>query len=108
MQVATFNLVRGDDQDVGVIVNQPDGTPYNLSGATLAFTARKTSWCSEVLFQKTVTGHFGAASGYSCIPFDAVDTVNLDDNQFFYDIKLISSGNKTTTLVSGPFSIFPK
>lgn len=108
MLLATLNLVRGDDQDVGVNVTQPDGTPYNLSGSTLTFTAFKTSWCSQVLFQKYVTGHYGAASGYSCIPFATGDTADLDDSEYYYDIKLVSSGNKTTTLVGGPFSIYPK
>ena len=30
MQTANFSLVRGDDQDVGMIIKNPDNTPWGI------------------------------------------------------------------------------
>lgn len=99
---ANLSLVRGDDQDVGVNVTNPDGSYYNLSGCSLTFTARESDFFNAPpIIQKVVTGHYGAASGASLISFGSGDTAGLGDRRFYYDIKLFSTGQKLTTLVCG-------
>lgn len=105
---ANLTLVRGDDQDVGVYVYNPDGGSYNLSGCSLTFTARESDFFNNPpVLQKTVTGHYGAVSGASYISFASGDTANLGDRRFSYDIKLFSTGQKLTTLVYGQFILVP-
>lgn len=104
-----LSLCRGDDQDVGINVTNPDGSYYNLSGCTILFNARKdTNYYSPVILSKTVTGHYGAASGASMISFTSGDTFGLDNVPYFFDIKLISANNKVTTLIAGNLIMYPK
>lgn len=103
----TLTLVRGDDQDVGVTLTNPDGTPYNLSGCALLFTARQNTWSSPVMFQINTTGHIAPESGISQIPFVSSNTINVNDTKHFFDLKLINALTGITTLVSGPLFIVP-
>lgn len=109
METLCLCLVRGDDQTVGIYVQNPDGTPYNLSGATLTFTARDDYYNAPIILQKVVTSHFGAASGASSINFTSGDTATgFGDKKYFFDIKLLSSLNLVTTLGAGQFSLYPQ
>ncbi len=103
----TLTLVRGDDQDVGITLTNPDGTPYNLSGCALLFTARQTVWSSPIMFQKNTTDHLAPESGLSQISFVTADTAHINDTKHFFDLKLITAITGITTLVSGPFYVVP-
>ena len=100
-------LVRGDDQDVCVAVNTPDGTPYNLSGCALIFTARDNLYFSPIVLTKVITSHIDPTNGISNFPFTTGDTASLNDTSFYYDIKLLSSSSRTITLAAGNFRVFP-
>lgn len=103
----TLTLVRGDDQDVGLTITNPDGSAYNLSGCALLFTAKQSTWNSPILFQKTTTGHIAPESGLSQISFVSNDTANINDLPKYFDVKLINSLTGITTLVTGPLYIVP-
>ncbi len=104
----TLTLVRGDDQNVGITVSNPDGSPYILSGATLVFAARRSFlWDSQIVLSKTVTGHLAPESGLSYIPFVSSDTININDQPHYMDLKLISSNSITTTLMNGNLFVVP-
>jgi hypothetical protein len=110
MQQGTINLVRGDDQTIGVSVFTSSGTPFNLNGYSLIFTARQAqSYISPVLLTEITTGHINPISGLTQLTFASADTKNIDDLQHFFDIKLISSGatGTTTTLMYGNFQVLP-
>lgn len=109
MQNSTLSLVRGDDQDVGINVNNPDGSYYNLSGCAIIFGLHQdANYFSNIILQKTVTGHYGAVSGASMISFVSGDTAGLGDCTYFFDVKLISAANKVTTLMAGDLLIYPR
>ncbi len=103
----TLTLVRGDDQDVGMAVVNTDGTPYILSGCSLTFTARRDLYTSPVILQKVVTGHLAPESGLSQLSFVSADTANINDQKHFFDIKLLSAVNRTSTLMDGWFYVKP-
>lgn len=111
MQNYTMNLIRGDDQDVGLVVTNPnDGTPFNLSGAQITFRAL----CDEtrfgrVILTKLATG-IGSVlvTGGAYLSFYSGDTANLDDGPFYSDIKLFSIDQKVTTLGNGPMTLYPQ
>ncbi len=104
---ATLSLVRGDDISLGLTVVNPDGSAYNLVGCTLTITARRDTYFSTIIFQKSVSIFADAASGVASIDFVPADTVNMDDAPYYFDVKLLDSSAKTTTLSAGVLSIVP-
>lgn len=107
MQNANLTLARGDDQDVGLTVKNPDGSAYNLTDCTLVLTVRQNTYYSPVVLSKSVTQHLDAVAGLSQVSFVPADTDGLDDSTRFYEIRLIAGG-KTTTLVNGQFLVRPR
>ena len=108
MRSGTLTLVRGDNQTLGVTVTQPDGTVYNLSGASLIFTAKDPVRFSEQIIYKSGSSHLAPESGISQITFDPADTDGLGKQKYYFDIKLLSSLNTVTTLVYGNLLILPQ
>lgn len=108
MQQGNLSLVRGDDQVVGVTVLTPSGTPYNLSGCLLVFTAHQNeNYFSPSWLIETTTGHLSPVDGLSQIAFPASGTAGLDDLNHYYDIKLYSQQGTITTLIYGLFNLLP-
>jgi hypothetical protein len=107
MQNGSLSLVRGDDVDVGLQINNPDQTAYNLSGCALTFTARQNAFFSTVLLTKTVTQHLSNTGGTSQFSFVPADTLSMDDTTHYFDIKLTSASGKISTLMYGDLTIRP-
>lgn len=107
MQNINLNLARGDDQLIGVNITNPDGSYYNLSGSSILFDLRKTSYISPTILNKITTGHYGAVSGASYITLDAGDTVKLGTDNYYYNIKLQGADSKLTTLSYGIVKFYP-
>ncbi len=104
----TLTLVRGDDQDVGVVVSNSDGSAYILSGATLIFSARRSLlYDSQIILEKVITGHLAPESGLSVISFASADTININDQKHYMDLKLFSASSSTTTLMNGILLVVP-
>lgn len=108
MQSGTLNLIRGDDQEVGLQINNPDGTPYNLSGVTWIFTARDSDYFSESVISKSGSNHPSPESGVGEIVFSGAETKTLGLTKYYFDIKLYDTGQKTTTLVAGDMLLYPR
>lgn len=105
---ADLSLVRGDDQDVGLSLAQPDGSAYNLSGCAFTFTARQDTYFSAPILTKIVTDHLDPVAGLSQLFFVPADTASLDDLTHYFDIKLTSAAGKISTLCYGDFTVKPK
>ena len=108
MRSGTLILARGDNQTLGVTVTQPDGTPYNLSGASLTFQARDPVYFSKNLIYKSGNYHLMPESGISQFIFNPTDTDGLGKSKYFFDIKLLSTGSAVTTLMYGDLVVFPQ
>lgn len=107
MQNATLTLVRGDDQDVGVTVRNPDGSAYNLTDCTLTLTVRQNTYFSPVVLAKSVTQHLDPTNGSSQISFVPAETEGMDESTRYFDIRL-TAGGKVKTLAYGPFLVRPR
>lgn len=108
MQNGVLTLVRGDDVDVGITVQNTDGTPYILSGASLTFAARTNNFYdSPIILSKVVTGHLAPESGLSTFTFTSGDTLGINDQKHYFDIKLYSAAAKTSTLMNGTLYVVP-
>jgi hypothetical protein len=107
MTEGTLSLARGDDQNVGLTINNPDGSPYNISGCAVIFTARESSYFSPILFTKSGTDHIDNSLGQTQIVFVPSDTSELDDTTRYFDIKLQNVSGKISTLIYGKLFILP-
>lgn len=108
MQNLNICLARGDDTTIGVTVQNYDGSPYNLSGASLTFTSRTNlTYSSNPAISIVTTGHAIPQSGISQFYFSGGATAGMGDVPVFYDIKLFNPSGTTTTLSYGTLSIIP-
>lgn len=108
MQTGTLSLVRGDDQTVGFTITQPDGvTPYDLTGCTMLFYVRRSTYYSPLILTVTTTVFSDPTGGVGSFTFVPADTASMDDNPYFFEMKLIDTAAKTTTLMTGELSITP-
>ena len=102
----TLTLVRGDDQDVGVTVTNPDSTPYILSGCALTFTAQQSA-ANATPILSLGANIYDPENGLAKFTFIPSDTTNIDDQSHAFTIRLSSSGGKITTLMNGCFTVVP-
>lgn len=102
----TLTLVRGDDQNVGITVKNPDNSSYDLTGCTLTFVAQQSAANSWSILTKaaTITNPTGGLAQFVFVPND---TNNVDDLSHPFVIRLVAIDGKITTLVNGEFSVLP-
>lgn len=98
------NLVmnQGEDFSTQVVLNNSDGTAFNVAGYSAAAAMRK---------------HYGAANsvvisaaltnGYCTLTMNSVSTANVSDGRWVYDVNLISSSNNRTRIVEGIITVKP-
>ncbi len=105
----TLTLVRGDDQNLAVTVQNPDGTPYDLTDCTLTFTARVGTYFGEIVptYPIVTTVHADPTAGLSQIAFTPENTINMGSDPYFFDIKLTSAADLISTLDYGALLIVP-
>ena len=108
MQTGILSLVRGDDQEIGITVNNSDGTPYNLSGSSLILTARGSEYFSDIIFQSSGDSHISPESGISEIALSSTVTASGGNKKYYFDVKLLDTGNKITTLMAGDLLFYPR
>jgi len=105
--VSTLDLLRGNDQNLGLIVTNYDGSIYDLSGSLIVFTARENTYASQILFQRT-GDIVSVPSGLAQLSFVPADTAPLGSREYYFDINLTASGGMITTLAYGILNVFPK
>lgn len=108
MQSGILNLARGNDQEIGITVNDSAGEPYNLSGCSIIFTARDSDYFSDIIILKTGTSHIAPESGITEITLVPSDTSHLGNKKYFFDVNLLDTGSKITTLMYGDMVLFPR
>jgi hypothetical protein len=100
MAVAAVNIVieQGTDYQEVFTVNNPDGSPLDLTGYTGAAKIRK--------FPESVTAtsfNVGIVSTAGQVVVSLANTVttNLKSGRYYYDVMVTSSANKKTKVVDG-------
>lgn len=111
--MANFTMTRGDT----VILSGTTtlgGDPYDLSGATLLFTAknRYTDDDADAVFQKSVGDGItvvSAAQGLFTVEIEPDDTADVPKVQtvLFWDTQVVDSESKKYTIASGKLIIKP-
>lgn len=96
MKNAPIPIVRSAPLDIKITLKNADGTPTNLTGATIEFVVknRKTPFTyydtadSVTLIRKTVTSHTQPTQGKTTITLDPEDTENLVPEKYVYGIRV--------------------
>lgn len=106
MVSGSIQLIRANDIDLNFYVTNPDGSPYNLSGCSLAYDLRRNTYYDPVLLHKDLEV-FGPESGAALLSFSTGDTTGLDNLPYFFTVNLLSEAGKTTTLLAGSTYVLP-
>lgn len=113
--MAQIQLIRGDSKVLTVSVTR-SGSPYDLSGHTLRFTAkyRYSDPDSEAVFQLSSSPGAGitvtnAAQGQARIEIAPVHTQNLPAvrTRLVYDLQLTDGGGGVYTVDIGEIIVLP-
>lgn len=101
-----INFTRGDDHTFAIVVTNPDGTPTNITGAALRWTAKTniTDTDAQAVLVKTVGSGVTIdtpLSGLASLIFVPADTLGfISEQQLWYDLQL-TLGGKTETIDKG-------
>lgn len=113
--MSDLTMARGDTPSFDLDINNPDGSPYNLTGATIKMTAlrHKDDPKYRALFSKTSAGGSptivitNAAGGIARVDMVAADTRYIEvPAALFYDVE-ITNGAVTFTPITGTLTISP-
>ena len=111
MANTTIKVYQGNAGPVTLILLQPDGvTPYDLTGKTTVLSVRRDvpkSSLNPILLQKTQTVFTNPTLGEVTFTLAAIDTSNLNVDQYIYDVQ-IQDISTTTTAVVGIFKVYPE
>jgi hypothetical protein len=96
-----INIIRGDTSSINFSLTD-DGSPVDLTGATVFFTA-KPALTNDItdtsaVMSVEVTSHSNPTAGETVIPLSSTDT-DVTPGEYFYDIQ-VKRGD--ATIVSIP------
>lgn len=102
------NLAMWKDTNNPLLVTLTDstGSPVNLSGATIQFTASTTYGTTPVI-SKSVTNHTYPTSGISTVTLTGSDT-NISPGNYIYDMQYTDSSGNKNIFLEGQLVIKPK
>ena len=97
-----INIIRRDDVTLTVTITDEQGTPLNLTGATVYFTvkAKKTDTDAQALITKEVTSHVNPTAGITEVELTDVDT-DIESRSYFFDVQVKTSDDKIRSLSYG-------
>lgn len=110
MALKRLSLTRGDSQTYTLTFKQADGTLYCLKNWVVFFTL-KTNYSlpdAQASLQKIVTAFAdttAGTSGVATIPLAPTDTVNLEPQEYDFDISVRTAANETYTIMKGKFDL---
>lgn len=103
MSGSDIETYRGDDLKLVVSFAQEDGTVYDLTGATLFLTIKKSisDTDAEAIYRDTITSFDDPTSGSQDIVIPNTTTDNFVITSYVYDIQLKESDGSIKTVIKG-------
>lgn len=98
-------LYKGTDK-IYKLTFLKDGAAVDISGGTVYFTVKSNTNDAIEVISKTVTNHTGINT--TEISISKLDTVNLESNDYVYDIIYKDTLNKETVVSIGGLPIISK
>lgn len=110
MALKRLSLTRGDSQTYTLTFKQADGTLYCLKNWVVFFTLKTNHSLpdAQASLQKIVTAFAdttAGTSGVATIPLAPTDTVNLEPQEYDFDISVRTAANETYTIMKGKFDL---
>ena len=109
MQKGISDFRRGDTKPIRLSFKNADGTPVDISTATIYFTVKRSynDPDSEAVIQKVITNHTDPTNGVTGFTIEHADTIGLKATQYCYDIRIVFDG-QVTTVLNGSFKLLPE
>ena len=111
MAIRRLSLTRGDSKTLTLaFTGGTAGTPYCLKNWVVFFTLKTNPSLSDAQasLQKIVTSFSdstGGTSGIATVSLLPEDTVDLNPQEYDFDIAVRTSANETFTVMKGKFSL---
>ena len=107
----TITIIRGTDNTIQVTLTQANGSPIDLTGATVFFTVKSADSINETdstdaqaVIKKTYTNIPNPTAGIVNIALSNSDT-DITSGNYLYDIKLKTSTGAMSAISAGAFDI---
>ncbi len=94
-----LSMYRGDDRELVVTASE------DLTGAEVAFTARRYKRDEVPVISKTTAGGIAVNGSTATITIDAADTVDEEPGALFWDIEITDGTAKVHTVATGRLAI---
>jgi len=109
MALRRLTLTRGDSQTYTLTFKQ-SGVLYCLKNCVVFFTLKTNPVLADhqASLQKIVTVFADTTSGTSgvaVVPITRADTISLDCREYDFDIKLLTAGTASHTVMKGKFNL---
>ena len=94
-----ISAVRGDTLELEFLIEDENGTAFDLTGCTIKFTIRKDYDDPDIIFQNEIVPE-EPESGYIKVVVDSSVTKDLS-GVYVFDIEITTADNKVITPVVG-------
>ena len=101
---ANIVIDQGADFQALIDIEQPDGTPFDLTDHTVAAQMRKT-YASQTAYD-FLCSHNGVI-GQITLKMDKAVTNELDPGRYLYDVEITAANNTTTRAIEGIVTVTP-
>lgn len=101
----------GADFDLPMLFSEPDGSPLNLTGATVFLTVKVKQDASvadaSAVLKKDVTTHTDATAGKTNVAISKSDTIAIAPRNYAYEILIVDAGLRRLPIGIGAWIITP-
>jgi hypothetical protein len=96
---------RNDTGRLNIIVTQANGSPYDITGASLFLTVKKSAGVPDAsaLISKKVTAHDDPTNGESHFSIDTTD--NDISGRYVFDVQIKTAADDVWTLFDGVWKV---
>jgi len=102
MDYVDLSGIRGDTTTFNFSLNDCNGNPINLSGATLTMSI---GYGNFLVLKKEITNHIVPESGITYIQISGNDWTDFPNGTFNYDLQLVDIYDQVSTLMRGDFFV---
>lgn len=104
--MSMIDIYRGDSKRIDLAFVTDSGTPFNLSGFGLYFTAKQSYTDAQPLFTVVQMEHDLPVSGFTHIDLSGAQT-NQCPGEYLAAFTLVSSGSGISTFETEGLNILP-
>lgn len=104
----TLQVPRGDDVPLSVTFTNMQDEAIDISSSTVFFTVKKNLDDADdaALIKVEQTEHDAPSDGKTIIELSNTNT-NLPTGNYFYDLQLVRSNGKVSSILYGRFQVVP-